>query len=84
MTQTSMERKILSVIAANTGCDPERIGLNDDFEEVLGLDSLDRLDVLAAVEDELGVRIPDDRFAEIRNLDGLLKALGARPCEIAA
>ena len=45
MTQTSMERKILSVIAANTGCDPERIGVNDDFEEVLGLDSLDRLDV---------------------------------------
>ncbi len=84
MTRTSMEQEILSVIAANTRCDPSCIGLNDDFEEVLGLDSLDRLDVLAAVEDELGVQIPDDQFSEIRNLDDLLKALGARPCEIAA
>ena len=84
MTFTSMEQEIRSVIAANTRCDPKCIGLNDDFEEVLGLDSLDRLDVLAAVEDELGVRIPDDQFSEIRNLDDLLKALGVRPCEIAA
>ncbi len=84
MTSTTMEQKIRRIVAAKAQCDPERIGRHDDFEEDLGMDSLDRLDVLAAVEDELGVQIPDDQFSEIRNLDDLLKALGARPCEIAA
>jgi acyl carrier protein len=79
-----MEQEIRTVIAAKARRDPERIGLHDHFEEDLGLDSLDRLDVLAAVEDELGVQISDDQFSEIRNLDGLLKALEIQPCEIAA
>jgi acyl carrier protein len=84
MTRPSLEQDIRIAIAAQARCDPERIGLHDDFEEDLGLDSLDRLDVLAAVEDELGLRIPDDLFSEIRSLDGVLQALDRRPREIAA
>ena len=84
MTSTTMEQKIRRIVAAKAQCDPERIGRHDDFEENLGLDSLDRLDVLAAVEDDLGVQIPDDQFSEVRNLDGLLKAMGVGPREIAA
>ena len=84
MTRPSLEQDIRIVVAAATRRDPERIGLHDDFEEDLGLDSLDRLDVLAAVEDELGLRIPDDLFSEIRSLDGVLQALDRRPREIAA
>lgn len=84
MTRPSLEQDIRIAIAAQARCDPERIGLHDDFEEDLGLDSLDRLDVLAAVEDELGLRIPDDLFSEIRSLDGVLRALDRRPREIAA
>jgi acyl carrier protein len=84
MRLTSMKREIVMVIAEKARCKPERIGLHDDFEEDLGLDSLDRLDVMAAVEDELGVQIPDEQFSEIRNLDGLLKALDIQPREIAA
>jgi acyl carrier protein len=84
MTLASTEQEIRRIVAANARYSPERIGLHDDFEEDLGLDSLDRLDLLAEVEDELGVRIPEDQFSTIRSLDGLLKALGARPREIAA
>ncbi len=84
MTLASTEQEIRRIVAANARYNPERIGLYDDFEEDLGLDSLDRLDLLAEVEDELGVRIPEDQFSTIRSLDGLLKALGARPREIAA
>lgn len=84
MTHASTEQEIRRIVAANARFDPERIGVHDDFEEDLGLDSLDRLDLLAEVEDELGVRIPEDQFSTIRNLDGLLKVLDGRPCEIAA
>jgi len=84
MTRLSLEQEIRIAIAAQVRRDPESIGRHDDFEEDLGLDSLDRLDVLAAVEDELRVRIPDDLFSEIRSLDGVLRALDGRSREIAA
>ena len=83
-TGLTLEQDIRIAIAAQARCEPDRIGLHDDFEEDLGLDSLDRLDVLAAVDDELGVRLPEDRFAEIRSLDDVLKAVARRPRGIAA
>jgi acyl carrier protein len=75
MAQHDWEQDIRRVIARQAGCEPDRIGLHDDVEEILGLDSLDRLDVLAAVEDELGVLISDDRFSEVRTLDDVLRSL---------
>ena len=84
MSRAKLEREIRIAIAAKARCDPAQIGLHDDFEEDLGLDSLDRLDVVAAIEDDLGVRVPDDLFSQIRSLDGVLKALDGQRREIAA
>jgi len=84
MTSTTMEQKIRRIVAAKAARDPACIGRDDDFEEDLGLDSLDRLDLLAEVEDELGVRISEDQLSAVRDLDGLLKAIGVGPREIAA
>jgi acyl carrier protein len=84
MTRASLEQDLRRVIAAAIHRDPEYIALQDDFEEDLGLDSLDRLDLLAAVEDELGRRIPEEALSEIRTLADVLKALDGGPREIAA
>ena len=84
MSRAKLEREIRIAIAVQARCDPAEIGLHDDFEEELGLDSLDRLDVLAAVEDDLGLRIPDELFSEVRSLDDILKALDGRDREKAA
>jgi acyl carrier protein len=79
-----MQQEIRRIVATKAARDPAGIGRHDDFEEDLGLDSLDRLDLLAEVEDELGVRISEDQFSAARNLDGLFKAVGVQPREIAA
>ena len=79
-----MEQEIRRIVATKAARDPAGIGRHHDFEEDLGLDSLDRLDLLAEVEDELGVRISEDQLSLVRNLDGLLKAMGVGPREIAA
>ena len=84
MRQTGTERLIRSIVAAKAARDPARIGRHDDFEEDLGLDSLHRLDVLAEVEDELGVRIPEARLSGVRDLAGLVEAVAACRCEKAA
>ncbi len=83
MRLTSMEQEIRRIVATKAARDPACIGRHDDFEEDLGLDSLDRLDLLADVEDTFGVRISEDQLSAVRNLDGLLKAMGVGPREIA-
>ncbi len=79
MRLETIEHEVRTIVAAKAARDPTRIGPYEDFEEDLGLDSLDRLDVLAEVEDELGIRISEDEISEVRNLDDLLKVVGVRP-----
>ena len=84
MRLETIEHEVRTIVAAKAARDPTRIGPYEDFEEDLGLDSLDRLDLLAEVEDELGIRISEDEISEVRNLDDLLRVVGVRPREKAA
>lgn len=84
MRLETIEHEVRTIVAAKAARDPTRIGPYEDFEEDLGLDSLDRLDLLAEVEDELGIRLSEDEISEVRNLDDLLKVVGVRPREKAA
>jgi acyl carrier protein len=84
MRLETLEQEIRTIVAAKAARDPTQIGPYEDFEEDLGLDSLDRLDVLAEVEDELGIRMSEDEISEVRNIDGLLKAVVVRPRDKAA
>jgi acyl carrier protein len=72
-----MEQEIRIIVAAKAARDPAGIGRHEDFEEDLGLDSLDRLDLLAEVEDELGLRLAEDQLSDLRTLDDVLRAMGA-------
>lgn len=76
MRLESLEQDIRIIVAAKASRDPANIGAYADFAEDLGLDSLDRLDLLAEVEDELGIRMTEDQVSEVRNLDALLRAAG--------
>jgi polyketide biosynthesis acyl carrier protein len=44
----------------------------------LGANSLDRMDVLVASIDELGIEVPVSEFAEVKSIGGLVDALHAR------
>ena len=84
MRANDVEQDIRIIVAAKAARVPAEIGGNEDFEEDLGLDSLDRLDVLADVEDELGIRLREDQLSELHTLDDVLKAVGVRPRDRAA
>ncbi len=84
MRANDVEQDIRIIVAAKAARVPAEIGGNEDFEEDLGLDSLDRLDVLAEVEDELGIRLREDQLSELHTLDDVLKAVGVRPRDRAA
>jgi acyl carrier protein len=65
------------VIARSARVDPSSFGSDDDLPLLLGLDSLSLLRVVAAVEREFQVTIPDSELHRMRTLRRLLKALGS-------
>lgn len=50
---------IQSILAENLGIDPEEITLESTFES-LKIDSLDMVELVCSIEDELGVEFGDD------------------------
>jgi acyl carrier protein len=53
-------------LASLYGADPDQITLATSFVEDLGADSLDVVELVMELEEEFGVRIPDDEAERIK------------------
>ncbi|KAH7718016.1 acyl carrier protein [Aphelenchoides avenae] len=65
------EERILLVLSLYDKINPEKLTLDSDFFKDLGLDSLDFVEVMTALEDEFMFEIPDgdaDRFKTPRDV----------------
>jgi acyl carrier protein len=51
------------------------IGRDDDLVAVLGVDSLQGLQVLAGVEKRCGVRLPDNELIHLRTIGRIVEAV---------
>ena len=66
MTEEFTQRMLQAI--ANTLHKPvEQYRLDASFEE-LGIDSLDGINILFALENEFGIQIPDDAARNVKNL----------------
>ncbi|XP_076160887.1 NADH dehydrogenase (ubiquinone) acyl carrier protein isoform X3 [Ptiloglossa arizonensis] len=54
-----VEERVLKVIAAYDKISADKLSLESHFINDLGLDSLDHVEVIMAIEDEFGFEIPD-------------------------
>jgi acyl carrier protein len=70
--------KIATVISSKKGVNKELITVDSTFEE-LGLDSLDAVELIADLEDEFNVTIPNIELQNIKSVkqavNGLQKAM---------
>jgi acyl carrier protein len=75
--------KIRNLTAKTQRLPLERVTLDSTFEE-LGMDSMDGVNLLFAVEGEFDINIPDDQAREIRNVyqmvEGVEALLKAKAC----
>ncbi|XP_020709018.2 acyl carrier protein, mitochondrial isoform X2 [Athalia rosae] len=55
-----IQDRVLLVLKLYDKIDPSKLDLNSHFIEDLGLDSLDHVEVIMAMEDEFGFEIPDN------------------------
>lgn len=79
--------KVLKVIADTQRIPLERVKLESSFEE-LGIDSMDGVNILFALENEFDITIPDEAAKQIRSIremvDGVGKLLERGPADSTA
>ncbi|VDK45735.1 unnamed protein product [Anisakis simplex] len=59
LTLKTLEERIMLVLSLYDKIDPKQLTMDSKFFEDLGLDSLDHVEVIMALEDEFGFEIPD-------------------------
>jgi len=69
-----LAQRVISVIAATQKMPLERILIDSTFEE-LGIDSLDGVNILFALENEFNISIPDEAAQGIRGVRQMVESL---------
>ena len=71
-------RELQELAAEILGVDPEQVQLNVSFARDLAADSLDLVELIAAIEDKYDVEIPEDKLEDMKNVGDLWKFLNER------
>ena len=66
--------RVREIIASEMGVEHARITPESTFEE-LGVDSLDSVEILMAVEEEFGINIEDCEWESVRSVADILSLL---------
>ncbi len=82
MSNEELTGRVRAIIATAQHLPEEKVTADSTFEE-LGIDSLDGINILFAVESEFNINIPDDAAQSIRSVrdvvDGIAKLLKESP-----
>jgi acyl carrier protein len=72
--QDELSQRVIAVMAAAQHLEPEKITIDSTFQE-LGIDSLDGINILFALESEFDINIPDDAAKEIRTVNDMVNGV---------
>ena len=74
-------QRVSKVIATSKRIPAERVTIDSAFEE-LGIDSMDAVEILFALENEFDINIPDEEVKNVRNVrqmvEGVEKLMAAK------
>lgn len=68
MAEDELFKKIQKLIAEKLEIDESKITMDSSFRGDLGADSLDTYELVYAIEEELGVTIPDEKANEFETV----------------
>ena len=82
--QEDLTKRVITVMAATQHMPEEKITIDNTFQE-LGIDSLDGINILFALESEFDINIPDEAAKEIRTVremvDGVRQLVEAKSAQ---
>jgi acyl carrier protein len=73
--RTDIEARVRELIGRVAKQDVSRLRSDDDLVERLGVDSLQGLQILAGVEKQFDVRLPDDELIKMRTIGRIADAV---------
>ncbi|NIS34672.1 MAG: acyl carrier protein, partial [Actinobacteria bacterium] len=68
MDRNEIKERLTQVLVDELGLDADKITDDANFEEDLEVDSLGVVELLMALEDEFGVKIPDEEAEDIHTV----------------
>jgi acyl carrier protein len=69
-----LNQRVLSVIATTQRIPLEKVTVDSSFEE-LGIDSMDGVNILFALENEFNITIPDEAAKQIRDVRQMIEGV---------
>lgn len=71
----NMLDKIIEIVAEKLNVDSDDISLDTSFVDDLQADSLDMVELVMCLEDELGFKVDDDKLEEIKTVKDVLNLI---------
>lgn len=72
-----LENQVREIIAQHIGHDPSDIVNGVEFQQELGLDDLDIIQLAMALEDAFGIQMSDEQTNDCTTLDGCVQNVRA-------
>ena len=69
-----LTRRVLRIIAETQRKDPAQVTIDSSFEE-LGIDSMDGVNIVFALENEFDINVPDEEVKTIRNVRDMVEGV---------
>ncbi len=78
MDRSEIESRLTKVLVEELDLDASQITMDADLEDDLEIDSLGVVELLMALEDAFGVKIPDEEAEDIRTVGETVDLLEAK------
>jgi len=69
-----LTERVLHVIATTQRISPEKVTMDKSFQD-LGIDSMDGINILFALENEFDITIPDEQAKQIRSIPEMVEGV---------
>mmetsp|Transcript_29491 Transcript_29491/g.44059 ORF Transcript_29491/g.44059 Transcript_29491/m.44059 type:complete len:125 (-) Transcript_29491:221-595(-) len=79
LNPAEVSERIITVVKNFDKCDPAKVSSDSKFVDDLGLDSLDSVEVVMAIEDEFAIEIPDAEADRIASIGDAVEYIAAHP-----
>ena len=70
-----LTQRVLKTIAASKRIPVEQVTIDSEFQQ-LGIDSMDAVEILFALENEFDISIPDEEARNVRNVRQMAEGVG--------
>ncbi len=77
----SVSERVQAIIAEQLGVEEEKVQEEASFQEDLGADSLDQVELILALEEEFAIEIPDEDAEKIHNVGDAIRYIKEKTAE---